>query len=190
MTSGLQSPPSRFGSIVARASRRSSGVRTSWTVTEAAPVRVVSRRRLSLRACFAPLASRPIPASRPACVSDQDNDTRTRTVWKCLQVAPRRGTRQPPRRRRRDHQGARRGVTRGVGRPVQQPAVPHRHRRHPAPRTRDQLLRSTPVPTGGWSQRMEPPPIPERFTRVKPRAVGGGTVTVLPQIPTRNNGKG
>ncbi|WP_446034412.1 hypothetical protein, partial [Streptomyces olivaceus] len=25
-------------------------------------------------------------------------------------------------------------------------------------------LRSTPAPTGGWSQRIEPPPIPERFT--------------------------
>ncbi|MFF3524807.1 hypothetical protein ACFYYQ_29380, partial [Streptomyces albidoflavus] len=31
------------------------------------------------------------------------------------------------------------------------------------PRARDQLLRSTPAPTGGWSQRIEPPPIPERF---------------------------
>ncbi|MFE1211203.1 fatty acid desaturase family protein, partial [Streptomyces albidoflavus] len=31
-------------------------------------------------------------------------------------------------------------------------------------RARDQLLRSTPAPTGGWSQRIEPPPIPERFT--------------------------
>ncbi|MGW4429531.1 hypothetical protein ACWELX_14615, partial [Streptomyces tendae] len=32
------------------------------------------------------------------------------------------------------------------------------------PRARDQPLRSTPAPTGGWSQRIEPPPIPERFT--------------------------
>ncbi|MFC7918391.1 hypothetical protein ACFUYG_31230, partial [Streptomyces sp. NPDC057386] len=31
-------------------------------------------------------------------------------------------------------------------------------------RIRDQLLRSTPAPTGGWSQHIEPPPIPERFT--------------------------
>lgn len=34
----------------------------------------------------------------------------------------------------------------------------------PTPRTRDQLLRLTPAPTGGWSQRTEPPPIPKRFT--------------------------
>ncbi|MGW0012184.1 DUF317 domain-containing protein [Streptomyces tendae] len=47
---------------------------------------------------------------------------------------------------------------------VQQPAPPHSDRRHPAPRARDQPLRSTPAPTGGWSQRIEPPPIPERFT--------------------------
>ncbi|MFJ8762706.1 lytic polysaccharide monooxygenase [Streptomyces cyaneofuscatus] len=46
---------------------------------------------------------------------------------------------------------------------VQQPAPPHSDRRHPAPRARDQPLRSTPAPTGGWSQRIEPPPIPERF---------------------------
>src|SRR4051794_23071315 len=51
-----------------------------------------------------------------------------------------------------------------MGRLVQQPAPPHSDRRHPAPRARDQLLRSTPAPTGGWSQRIEPPPIPERFT--------------------------
>ncbi|MET7324898.1 DUF1254 domain-containing protein [Streptomyces sp. NPDC005549] len=30
-------------------------------------------------------------------------------------------------------------------------------------RARDQLLGSTPAPTGGWSQRIESPPIPERF---------------------------
>ncbi|MFF9827868.1 Scr1 family TA system antitoxin-like transcriptional regulator, partial [Streptomyces albidoflavus] len=34
------------------------------------------------------------------------------------------------------------------------------------PRARDQLLRSIPAPTGGWSQRIEPPPIPERFTQL------------------------
>lgn len=38
-------------------------------------------------------------------------------------------------------------------------------RRHPAPRARDQLLRSAPAPTGGWNQRIEPPPTPERFTQ-------------------------
>ncbi|GAA3224852.1 hypothetical protein GCM10020256_33980 [Streptomyces thermocoprophilus] len=53
---------------------------------------------------------------------------------------------------------------RGMGRLVQQPTAPQRDRRHPAPRIRDQLLRSTPAPTGGWSQHIEPPPIPERFT--------------------------
>ncbi|MFG2324788.1 integrase core domain-containing protein [Streptomyces sp. NPDC048568] len=35
---------------------------------------------------------------------------------------------------------------------------------HPSPRARGQPLRSTPAPTGGWSQRIEPLPIPERFT--------------------------
>ncbi|MGW2695733.1 integrase core domain-containing protein [Streptomyces sp. NPDC001296] len=34
----------------------------------------------------------------------------------------------------------------------------------PAPRTRDQPLRSAPAPTGGWRQRTEPRPIPERFS--------------------------
>jgi hypothetical protein len=35
---------------------------------------------------------------------------------------------------------------------------------------RDQLLRSTPAPTGGWSQHIELSPIPERFSRVRQRA--------------------
>ncbi|WP_217246433.1 DDE-type integrase/transposase/recombinase [Streptomyces sp. AC602_WCS936] len=60
-----------------------------------------------------------------------------------------------PRRHRTRH--------RGVGRLVQQPAPPHRDRRHPTSRARNQPLRSTPAPTGGWSQRIEPPPIPEQF---------------------------
>lgn len=67
------------------------------------------------------------------------------------------------------------------GRPGQRP--------HGIP-DRPLLLRSTPAPTGGWSQRIEPPPIPERFIpppmccprpfRVPPQASiepGDGAVT-------------
>lgn len=41
-----------------------------------------------------------------------------------------------------------------------------------------QLLRSISAPTGGWSQRIEPPPIPERFSNV-----GGVVVDTHGQHP-------
>lgn len=44
--------------------------------------------------------------------------------------------------------GRRRTRHRGTDRLLQRPAPPHRRRRHPAPRARDQLLRSTSVPAG------------------------------------------
>jgi transposase InsO family protein len=55
----------------------------------------------------------------------------------------------------------------------QPPAPAHGHRRCATRRTRSRLLRSTPAPTGGWSQPIESPPIPARFKEI-PRGQRSG----------------
>ncbi|MFE7909988.1 hypothetical protein ACFU47_34505, partial [Streptomyces albogriseolus] len=58
------------------------------------------------------------------------------------------------------------------------------------PRARDQPLRSTPAPTGDWSQRIEPPPIPERFTRFRRYALDGVFTQALQQIQAHADAAG